>query len=66
MKLTKFVVKVTCGAGRAPKYVQWLDRTPIGTTTNRRLALVMGRLTAEDAVKSIQNSRSISELVPVV
>ena len=65
MKTTKFVVKVNRGATRAPEYVQWLDRTPIRTTTNRKLALVMGRLTAEDAAKSIQNSRSSSELVPV-
>jgi hypothetical protein len=34
-------------------------------TFNRKLALVMGRFTAEDAVKSIQNSRRIPELVSV-
>lgn len=65
MKPTKFVVKVTSGATRATKYVQWLDRIPIQTTTNRKLALVMGRFTAEDAAKSIQNSRNNSELIPV-
>jgi len=65
MKPTKFVVKVSRGPARAPEYIQWLDRTPIRTTTNRKLALVMGRFTAEDAVKSIQNSRNSSELVPV-
>jgi hypothetical protein len=65
MKNTKFVVKVNRGGTRAPEYVQRIDRAPIQTTTNRALALVMGRFTAEDAVKSIQNSRRSPELVPV-
>jgi hypothetical protein len=61
----KFVVKVIRGSIRAAEYVKRIDRTPIQTTTNRKLALVMGRFTAEDAVKSIQNSRCSPELVPV-
>ena len=65
MKNTTFVVKVNRGGAHAPEYVQRIDRAPIQTTTNRKLALVMGRLTAEDAVKSIQNSRCSSELVTV-
>ena len=65
MKNTKFVVKVKRGGTRAPEYVQRIDRAPIRTTTKRKLALVMGRFTAEDAVKSIQNSRRSPELVPV-
>jgi hypothetical protein len=65
MKNIKFVVKVNRGGTRAPEYVQRIDRAPIQTTTNRKLALVMGRFTAEDAVKSIQNSRRSPELVPV-
>ena len=65
MENTKFVVKVNRGGTRAPEYVQRMDRTPIQTTTNRKLALVMGRFTAEDAVKSIQNSRCSPELVSV-
>jgi hypothetical protein len=65
MKNTKFVVKVTRGGTRALEYVLRIDRTPIQMTTNRRLALMMGRFTAEDAVKSIQNSRCRPELVPV-
>ena len=65
MKNTKFVVKVNRGGTRAPEYVQRIDRAPIQTTTNRRLALLMGRFTAEDAVRSIQNSRRSPELVPV-
>jgi hypothetical protein len=64
MKITKFVVKVNRGT-LAAQYVQRIDRTPIQTTTNRKLALIMGRFTAEDAVKSIQSSRCNPELVSV-
>jgi hypothetical protein len=65
MKNTKFVVRVNRGGNRAPQYVQRIDRTPIQTTGNRKLALAMGRFTAEDAAKSIQNSRCSPELVRV-
>jgi hypothetical protein len=65
MNVTKFVVKVSRGGTRAPQYVERIDRTPVQMTTNRKRALVMGKFTAEDAVKSIQNSRCIPELVPV-
>jgi hypothetical protein len=66
MKNIKFVVRVNRGGTRAPEYVQRIDRTPIRMTTHRMLALVMGRFTAEDTVKSIQNSRRNPELVPVL
>ncbi len=65
MKNTKFLVKVNRAGTNAAEYVQRIDRTPIQMTPNRKLALVMGRFTAEDAVKSIQNSRRSPELVPV-
>ena len=65
MKNIKFVVKVNRGGTRAPEYVQRVDSTPVQMITNRKLALLMGRLTAEDAVKSIQNSRRIPELMSV-
>ncbi len=65
MKNTKFVVKVNRGSTRATEYVQRIDLTPIQMTPNRKLALVMGRFTAEDAVKSLQNSRCSPELVSV-
>jgi hypothetical protein len=45
--------------------VSRVDRLPIQTTTDRKLALVMGRFTAEDAVKSMQNSHCNPELVSV-
>jgi len=65
MKNIKFVVKVNRGGTRVPQYVQRVDPTPIQMTTNRKLALVMGKFTAEDAVKSLQNSRCIPELESV-
>jgi hypothetical protein len=65
MKNTKFVVKVNRGGTHTAEYVKRIDRTPIQTTTNPKLALVMGRFTAEDAIKSIQNSRCSPELVPI-
>jgi len=65
MKNTKFLVKLNRGGTRIPEYVQRLDLTPIQTTTNRKLALVMGRFTAEDAIKSFESSRRIPELVSV-
>jgi hypothetical protein len=65
MTNTKFIVKVDRGGTRAPAYVQRIAPTPIRTTTDRKLALVMGKFTAEDAVKSIQTSQCIPELVSV-
>ena len=61
----KFVVRVSHSGTRAPAYVQRFDRLPAQMTTNRKLALLMGRLTAEDAAKAIENSRCVPELVPV-
>ena len=65
MKTIKFVVKVNRSGLRTPEYVQRIDRTPVQMTTNRKLALVMGRLTAEDVVKSIQTLQRIAELSSV-
>ena len=65
MKNTKFIVRVNRGGTRTPEYVQRIDRAPFQRTTNRKLALLMGRFTAEDAVKSIHNSRCSPELVAV-
>ena len=61
----KFVVRVDRGGARAPAYVQKTDRTPVQMTTDRKRAQIMGKLTAEDAVKSIQDSGSRPELVRV-
>ena len=65
MKNIKFVVKVNRGGARAPQYVQRVDSTPMQMTTNRKMALVMGRFTAEDAIQSLQNSRCVPELESV-
>ena len=65
MKNTKFIVKVDRGGTHALKYVQRIDMSPIQMTLNRKLALVMGRFTAEDAIKSLQNSRCSPELIAV-
>jgi hypothetical protein len=64
MKNTKVLVKVIRGT-RAAEYVQRIDRSPVQTTLKRNLALAMGRLTAEDVVSSLGNSRCTPELVPV-
>ena len=64
MKNIRFVVKVIRGT-RAPSYVQRVDPAPIQMTSNRKQALLMGRFTAEDAVKSLQNSQCKPELESV-
>jgi hypothetical protein len=61
----KFIVKVNHGGTRAPAYVQQIDRSPLQMTTNLSLALRMGKLTAEDAAQSLQNSRCTAEVLPV-
>jgi hypothetical protein len=65
MKNIKFVVKVNRGGARAPQYVQRMDSIPMHLTTDRKLALLMGKFTAEDAIKSLQNSRCNPELESV-
>ena len=65
MKNIKFVVKVNGRGTRAPTYVQRVDPTSIHMTTNRKLALMMGRFTAEDAIKSLQTSHCVPELESV-
>jgi len=65
MKNIKLVVKVNRGGARATQYVLRVEPTPICMTTNRKLALLMGKFTAEDAIKSLENSRCSPELVSV-
>ena len=59
MQNIKFVVKVNRGGTRAPEYVKRIDRIHSDNSQ------VMGRFTAEDAVKSMRNSRGNPELVSV-
>jgi hypothetical protein len=65
MMNTIFLVKIKRTSTRDPQYVQRIDRTSIETTTDRKLALMMGKFTAQDAISLIQNSRCTPELVPV-
>ncbi len=65
MKNIKFVVIVNSGGTRAPEYVQRVDPTPIHMTTDPKLALLMGRLTAEEAMETLGNSRRRPELLSV-
>jgi hypothetical protein len=65
MMNTKFVVKLNRLGSRAVEYVQRIDETPVRTTTKLKLALVMGKFTAEDVVKSIENARCKAQLVSV-
>ena len=64
-KTTKFVVKLNRSGARFPEYVKRIDRLPIQTTTNRKLALVMGRFTAEEAVTRLTTTRCSPELISV-
>ena len=66
MNSTKFVVRVNRGGAHVTEYVQRIDLTPIQMTPNRKLALAMGKFTAEDVVKSLQNCRCSPELVSVL
>jgi len=65
MSDTTFVVRVNWRGPRAPEYVQRINSTPIRMTTTRKLALLKGRFTAEDAVRLLQNARCIPELESV-
>ena len=65
MKNMKFIVKLNRTGAGAPQYVQRLGRLPVETTPNLKLALVMGRFTAEDAIESMRSSRSNPELISV-
>jgi hypothetical protein len=65
VKNTKFVVRLRRAGIHAPEFVRRVDRIPIQTTTNRKLALVMGKFMAEDTINSLQNSRRIAELISV-
>jgi hypothetical protein len=62
---TKFIVKLTHIGKRGTEYVQRIDETPVRTTNKLKLAMVMGKFTAEDVIKSIENARCKAQLVSV-
>ena len=47
MKHIEFVVKVNRSGTHTTEYVQRIDRSPIQTTADRKLALIMGKFAAE-------------------
>ena len=65
MKSLTFVVKVNHHDSRGPEYVRRIDRIPVQMTSNRKMALVMGRFTAEDVVQSLHTSHRGSGSVSV-
>jgi len=65
MKNTKFVVKVNRGGTRRAEYVQRTDRKPVQTTLQPNLALMMGKLTAQDVMNSLGKSKWNPELLAV-
>ncbi|HKR85033.1 MAG TPA: hypothetical protein VJS37_12825 [Terriglobales bacterium] len=65
MTNTKFMVRVSRSGALASRYVRRLDCIPILMTNDPKLALQMGKLTAEDAVRAVQSSRCTAELVPI-
>jgi len=64
MQNTKFLVKLNRVGAHGPQYLLQMGKS-IKTTSERRLALVMGKYTAQDAIESMQSPRCTVELVPV-
>lgn len=65
MIITKFVVKVLRRGAQAPQYVQRICPSPVVLTLNLKLAMAMGKFTAEGVADSMRNSRRIAELVSI-
>lgn len=65
MENIKFLVKLNRSGNRGAEYVKRMDQTAMQTTTNRKLALLMGKYAAEDLVKTMTNPRCKPELVSV-
>jgi len=65
MQYTKFVVKVSRIGAPCAEYVQRIDRKPIQTTLERKMALLMGKVTAMEVLKSLEKSRWTPEMVAI-
>ena len=61
----KFIVKLNHLGKRGAEYVQQIDETLVRTTNKLKLALVMGKFTAENVAKSMENARCKAELISV-
>jgi hypothetical protein len=64
MTNTKFIVKLNRVGARGPQYLVQMGKS-VKTTSDRRLALAMGKYTAQDAIASIQSVRCTGELIPI-
>jgi len=65
MQNTKFLVRLKRVGATGPQYLLGISKSSIKTTSERKLALLMGKYTAQDAIDSIQSARCVGELVPV-
>jgi hypothetical protein len=65
MTVTKFLVKVNRAPARVSAYVLKIGDGPIQTTSSRKLALLMGKFAAEDAIESLRKRGSEPEMLPV-
>ena len=65
MQNTKFLVKLTRIGAHGPQYLLEISKSAIKTTSERKLALRMGKYTAQDAIDCIQSARCVAELVPI-
>jgi hypothetical protein len=64
MKNTKFLVILNRVGSRRPQYLLEMGKR-VKTTSERRLALLMGKLTAQDAIDGIQSAHCTAKLVPI-
>lgn len=64
MKNTKFIVKLTRVGAHGPQYLVQIGKS-VKTTSERSLALVMGKYTAQDAIDSIESARCTGELIAI-
>ena len=61
---TKFIVKLNRTGARGTQYVSEMGKL-VKTTSERKLALAMGKYTAQDAIDSIQSAHCTGELIPI-
>lgn len=64
MTSTKFIVKLNRVGARGPQYVSEMGKL-VKTTSERKLALAMGKYNAQDAIDSIQSASCTGELIPI-
>jgi hypothetical protein len=62
---TKFLVKLNRVGNSRPYYVHRIGKAAVETTPDRKRALIMAKFTAEDAMKSMQNTRCTPELIAI-